>query len=66
MTIVLSPLLSLITDQVQALCEKEIGAAAWTGAMTDKEKEHVHNDLRSDHPSLCLVYVTPELVSCLT
>ncbi|KAG0149239.1 hypothetical protein CROQUDRAFT_653805 [Cronartium quercuum f. sp. fusiforme G11] len=61
-TIVISPLLSLITDQVQALCDKDIGAAAMTGSMTEKEKMHVINDLKSPEPTLCLVYATPELI----
>lgn len=61
-TIVLSPLISLITDQVQSLCEKEIGAAAFTGTMTPTEREYVTNDLRSADPALCLIYVTPEMI----
>lgn len=59
-TIVVSPLLSLITDQIQSLCEKEIGAAPWTGTMSKQEKAAVTNDLRSKEPLLCLLYVTPE------
>jgi bloom syndrome protein len=61
-TIVISPLISLITDQVQALCAKHIGAAAFTGTMTSVERDYVTNDLRSVDPALCLVYVTPEMV----
>jgi len=61
-TLVISPLISLITDQVQALCAKHIGAAAFTGSMTPQEKENVVNDLRSSDPALCLVYVTPEMI----
>ncbi|EFP87697.2 uncharacterized protein PGTG_13483 [Puccinia graminis f. sp. tritici CRL 75-36-700-3] len=61
-TIVISPLISLITDQVQALCAKHIGAAAFTGSMTAQERENVMNDLRSVDPALCLVYVTPEMI----
>ncbi|PLW56912.1 hypothetical protein PCANC_01280 [Puccinia coronata f. sp. avenae] len=61
-TIVISPLISLITDQVQALCAKHIGAAAFTGTMTSVERDYVTNDLRSVDPALCLVYVTPEMI----
>ncbi|KAH9812869.1 P-loop containing nucleoside triphosphate hydrolase protein [Melampsora americana] len=59
-TIVVSPLLSLITDQIQSLCDKEIGAAPWTGTMSKQEKVAVTNNLRSKEPLLCLLYVTPE------
>ncbi|KAI7961207.1 hypothetical protein MJO28_001696 [Puccinia striiformis f. sp. tritici] len=61
-TIVISPLISLITDQVQALCAKHIGAAAFTGTMSAEEREYVTGDLRSVDPALCLVYVTPEMI----
>ncbi|MBW0462106.1 hypothetical protein O181_001821 [Austropuccinia psidii MF-1] len=61
-TVVISPLISLITDQVQALCEKEIGAAAFTGTMSQTERDYVCNDLRSTDPALCLIYVTPEMI----
>ncbi|CAH7686402.1 P-loop containing nucleoside triphosphate hydrolase protein [Phakopsora pachyrhizi] len=61
-TIVLSPLISLITDQVQSLCEKGIGSAAFTGNMTAAERNSVVGDLRSSDPALCLIYVTPEMI----
>ncbi|KAI9616117.1 hypothetical protein KEM48_005374 [Puccinia striiformis f. sp. tritici PST-130] len=59
--ILISPFINLITDQVQALCAKHIGAASSTGTMSAEGREYATGDLRSVKPALCLVYLTPEM-----
>lgn len=63
-TIVISPLISLIHDQVRALKKKNVVAAPYLGkdAMTDMERDVVMEDLRSSEPETSILYVTPEMV----
>ncbi|POW03733.1 hypothetical protein PSTT_10893 [Puccinia striiformis] len=63
--ILISPFINLITDQVQALCAKHIGAASSTGTMSAEGREYATGDLRSVKPALCLVYLTPEMLIIL-
>lgn len=65
-TVVISPLLSLIQDQVGALLAKGIGAAPFNGDMTKKERDDVLSDLKSRSGGIALIYVTPELVRLRT
>ena len=62
-TFVISPLVSLIHDQVSQLEAMEIQAAALGSFEThgDKNRE-VTSDLRSGEPQLKLVYITPEKI----
>ena len=62
-TIVISPLLSLIQDQVSALVDKGIWAAAVSGSTTSKEKQNIFNDMNSDNGHIKLCYITPEMLA---
>jgi len=62
-TIVVSPLISLITDQVSQLHERGIFAAALTASTTAQVRKSIFDDLRATFPRLRLLYVTPERIS---
>uniref|UniRef100_A0AC35U1X6 ATP-dependent DNA helicase n=1 Tax=Rhabditophanes sp. KR3021 TaxID=114890 RepID=A0AC35U1X6_9BILA len=59
-TIVFSPLIALITDQVNALNEKKIPACAWNSSITTEQRSTICKDLFSSDPKYRLVYTTPE------
>lgn len=61
-TLVISPLLSLIQDQLQSLHSKNIVALAISSQLTVKEKNLIFEILQRE-PLLCKIfYVTPELL----
>lgn len=63
LTVVVSPLLSLIQDQVQALMKKGVLATKFNSDMDHASKEFVLKDLRAGAGRQSrLTYVTPELV----
>ncbi|KIJ54258.1 hypothetical protein M422DRAFT_241508 [Sphaerobolus stellatus SS14] len=59
-TIVISPLLALMKNQVAKLRELDIEVAALTSETSNEEKQKVASDLQSGRPSYRLLYVTPE------
>jgi len=62
-TVVVTPLLSLMQDQVQALCCLPGGGVPATyisSQQTSAEVHAVHAELSKPHPSIKLLYVTPE------
>ncbi len=62
-TVVVTPLLSLMQDQVQALCSLPGGGVPATylsSQQTSAEVHAVHAELSKPHPSVKLLYVTPE------
>ncbi|KAL0279324.1 UNVERIFIED_CONTAM: hypothetical protein PYX00_000916 [Menopon gallinae] len=72
-TVIVSPLRSLILDQVTKLLTLDIPAAHLSGDLTDTEASHVYSKLNQREPPIKLLYVTPEKVgssnmlrSCLT
>ncbi len=62
-TIVLSPLIALIYDQVEQLKAKNILAESLNSKITAKKKKQILADLMSDKPNIRLLYITPELAA---
>ncbi|KAK4667067.1 hypothetical protein QC763_305880 [Podospora pseudopauciseta] len=62
-TIVISPLLSLMMDQVKALRNSNIDARTLNSNTPFAERDHIMKDLGTGHPLTRLLYVTPELCS---
>jgi superfamily II DNA helicase RecQ len=59
-TIVVSPLLALIEDQVSFLQKLGISAAQLSSRTRRAEAEQILNDFNADPPALRLLYITPE------
>jgi bloom syndrome protein len=59
---VVSPLISLINDQTRHLVRLEVPAIAYTGDLTQKDKEMAHEQMSRPDPWTKLVYVTPEML----
>ncbi|KII90932.1 hypothetical protein PLICRDRAFT_174284 [Plicaturopsis crispa FD-325 SS-3] len=59
-TIVVSPLLALMKNQVARLRQKFISVAALTSETSITEKQEITKDLSSGHPDNRLLYITPE------
>lgn len=62
-TIVISPLISLIQDQITALVKKGISSLPFNSDMAKPERDFVLKEMRAREPTVALIYVTPELVS---
>ncbi|KXJ97196.1 RecQ family ATP-dependent DNA helicase [Microdochium bolleyi] len=60
-TIVISPLLSLMMNQVEALRAADIDASSLNSNTQQGERDRILNDLKTGHPRTRLLYVTPEL-----
>ena len=62
-TLVVSPLIALIEDQVQQLQAKQIKAEALNSKTSSSDRKRILADLQSPQPSIKLLYVTPELIA---
>lgn len=62
-TIVISPLLSLMINQVEALRASGIDASTLNSNTPLHERDRIQRDLETGHPRTRLLYVTPELCS---
>ncbi|OZJ04060.1 hypothetical protein BZG36_04653 [Bifiguratus adelaidae] len=62
-TVVVSPLLSLMQDQVEHLLEKGIPATCLNGTLTAAKRNWAFQELEKDPPSVRLLYVTPEMLT---
>ena len=65
LTIVVSPLLALIKDQLDYLTRKNIVCKTLNSKMTTKERKQVTDDILSDSPKTRMLYVTPEQVATI-
>uniref|UniRef100_A0A914GTI5 ATP-dependent DNA helicase n=1 Tax=Globodera rostochiensis TaxID=31243 RepID=A0A914GTI5_GLORO len=61
-TIVISPLLSLMQDQIVKLQSCRISCALLRGSMDTVEVESIYSNLASIEPTIKLLYVTPEMI----
>ncbi|EJW05076.1 RecQ family ATP-dependent DNA helicase [Edhazardia aedis USNM 41457] len=61
-TLVVSPLLSLIQDQIKNLLKKNIIALAISSQLTETERRFVFEILKQPDPICKIFYVTPELI----
>ena len=59
-TLVISPLISLIQDQIISLKQHNINATNLSASSTKEEIDYVHKQLADPNPKLKLLYVTPE------
>jgi superfamily II DNA helicase RecQ len=62
-SIVISPLIALIYDQVEQLKGRNIPAESLNSKISAKKKKLILADLASDKPTLKLLYITPELAA---
>ncbi|KAH6580624.1 hypothetical protein BASA50_010551 [Batrachochytrium salamandrivorans] len=62
-TLVISPLIALIQNQVDALLKLKIKAASLNSSLKKSEKDKIAQDLASRNPKTKLLYVTPELMA---
>ena len=62
-TLVISPLIALIEDQVSQLHSKGLRGDALNSKTAAVDRKRILADLKSDRPSVKLLYITPELAA---
>uniref|UniRef100_A0A1Q3G0Y1 ATP-dependent DNA helicase Q5 n=1 Tax=Culex tarsalis TaxID=7177 RepID=A0A1Q3G0Y1_CULTA len=65
-TIVFSPLLALIKDQLDTLAKLKIPADSINSKMSNKDRDRVLNDLKSIRTDIRFLYITPEQANTAT
>lgn len=65
-TIVFSPLLALIKDQIDHLTKLGIESDSLNSKMSQKDRDRVVNDLKSMRPKIRFLYITPEQAATKT
>ncbi|CEF68285.1 ATP-dependent DNA helicase Q5 [Strongyloides ratti] len=59
-TIVFSPLLALINDQINSLIEKNVRCCQWNSSISKEDREQISRNLFSNKPNYHIVFTTPE------
>uniref|UniRef100_A0A0N4ZH69 ATP-dependent DNA helicase n=1 Tax=Parastrongyloides trichosuri TaxID=131310 RepID=A0A0N4ZH69_PARTI len=59
-TIVFSPLLALINDQINSLIRKNVRCCAWNSTIKQDERQEIVKNLYSSNPKYHLIFTTPE------
>ncbi|GBG73038.1 hypothetical protein CBR_g12756 [Chara braunii] len=62
-TLVVSPLIALMENQVSALKKKNIAAEFLSSTREASDRRKIYEDIDSGRPTVRLLYVTPELIS---
>ena len=62
-TLVISPLLALIANQVSTLRKLNINAETFNSQTSPADKSRIRNDLMSEDVDIKLLYITPEMVT---
>lgn len=62
-TVVVSPLLSLMQDQVEHLVHWGVPALSLTGTLSAPKRKKVFEEVNQNEPRLRLLYVTPEMLN---
>ncbi|XP_067137461.1 ATP-dependent DNA helicase Q5-like [Centruroides vittatus] len=60
LTIVISPLIALMTNQLEQMRALKIPSETLNSTMSKSERERVKKDLCQDQPTIKLLYITPE------
>lgn len=63
LTIVISPLIALIQDQIEHLVALKIKACSLNSKLPSAERKKILQDLESEHPKTKLLYITPEMAA---
>ncbi|EJD48868.1 ATP-dependent DNA helicase [Auricularia subglabra TFB-10046 SS5] len=62
-SLVVSPLLALMKNQVKRLEQLQVPVQSWTGETPEHMRQEIIRDLQSGHPRTRLLYITPESMS---
>ncbi|XP_059509832.1 ATP-dependent DNA helicase Q5 isoform X2 [Stegostoma tigrinum] len=65
-TIVISPLIALIQDQIEHMSVLKIRACSLNSKLSVEERKMVLSDLNSEKPGIKLLYITPEMAASNT